>query len=333
MSRQITYLEPILLKTNSPESKSSGFLHSLRDVALDSALFQPFLTALNTQPDTPTRESASKLDAPVTETPFVPLPDGLDSSMYAALGGAFPPGAGQQQPDTPAFSGYWSGVSTNPTSSTTNLNIPIGIINGNSYPQLSAFAYGSDSSLKFFGGSVTNTQPRSETPGVGSSFQTAMIVPEDLASDIQDLLKPDALIARDYALRNDEKGVEPSSCQGKGGWTEFRKTEVGFVLDRAPNKKIFALMNVVHDHEHKERDPINDGEYIWVHNAGSNIFTNLISNQNALQGLKTEWESKVGSYMKGSGWTLISADGTREGSTFMGVCYMYFGEENHKFCD
>ncbi|MCJ1466182.1 hypothetical protein MMC07_004801 [Pseudocyphellaria aurata] len=301
----------------------------IRDVAQDYAWFQPFFEALNTQRDTPTiPESPSDPDVPVMGTSFVPLTNGLGSSMYAALGGG--------QSDTPAFPELQSELSTGSTSPA-NLNIPTGF-NDNSYSQLSTSTPGSGSSLDSFGGSATTSQPGNELPGVGSSFQIATSFPEDLERDVGliaqnplDVLVCTYTLDYDQDSNYDRDGLhsDPDHCSGRGGWSEFKETEVGFVLYRAPGNRILSLMNYLHD-GYREVFTDAKGNHIWEKRYRSDL-AHLFrrSDKYHLQRLKREWNVKVESFMPTT-WTLKSVDGIKDEKTFMDICYYYFND--HTFC-
>ncbi|MCJ1467550.1 hypothetical protein MMC07_006175 [Pseudocyphellaria aurata] len=296
----------------------------IRDLAQGSAWMGsntlPFLT-LNTQPDIATPEFPSNPNTPVTETSFVPSSDALDpfvpssdtvGNIYAALGAASSPGAGQ--PDTREFQ---SGVSTVPTSPT-NLDIP----------QLFASSSGSDSSLISFGGSVTNTQLDNESPDIRSSFQIAMKFPETLEKDLRKLIRGD-LIWCNYVLTADKQSLRWNYCGGQdGGWYEFKNMELGFVLYKAPNQRILSFMNVVNDGHHKQFD--NDGGFTWVVNDNS-LWGQIKSDIGYLQRFKKEWVKKVTTYLP-KPWTLRSEDFIGNERDFMYECLRYF-EKIPKFCD
>ncbi|MCJ1466181.1 hypothetical protein MMC07_004800 [Pseudocyphellaria aurata] len=299
----------------------------IRDVAQDSALFQPFLTALNTPLDTPTRESASNLDASVMEAPFVPLSDGL-GNIYAALCAASSPGL--SRPNTPAFQGFQSGVSTVSTDPTNpiSLNIPVGS-NENSYPPHSASTPGSDSSLDSIVGynSVFDTQPGDESPGIESSFQTAMKLPDHLASDVNRLLAKGGPKVCFYPLSADKKGLKTwdFNCEGTGTWSDFGEQEVGFALYNAGNNRVLSLMNVVHAGYHKVTEDVNNFQTRdrWVSNENT-VFGLGNKDEEVLQSFKKDWIKTVARFLP-KGWRLISEDGIRDESTFKKICSEFFG--------
>ncbi|MCJ1466178.1 hypothetical protein MMC07_004797 [Pseudocyphellaria aurata] len=265
-----------------------------------------FLEALKIQPDTPMPGSPSDAGSPVTEIPpsVYTLSDAVDN-IYAALGGASSPGAGQ--PDTQAFPEFQSRVPTIPTSPT-NLD---GSYDGAAWFHLPALASGSN----FDGTYLPLPAPApsgNNSPGVGSSIQAPTRLPESLAGDVNGLVNGEWTICH-YGLFVDKKGLGRSDCMDKPqGWSSFQTEYVGFVLLNAGNKPIFSLMNVVHNNARRNERDIN----VYIRGALSRI------DEEVLHGFKKDWEETVTSFMP-KGWTLISEDGIKDEQTFKGICSKY----------
>ncbi|MCJ1466185.1 hypothetical protein MMC07_004804 [Pseudocyphellaria aurata] len=291
---------------------TTASLSDARDTSLDTSTDE-----LHPSPGTPPAP-AFPLDQPEN----LPVPVGPGGN-YATLATAFALDA----PDTPAlpkFQSKNSAYTTNPTNPTTF----VGFDGQNLAKLTSASASGTDTLLNSFGDTYTipNTQS-----GIGTSVETAMKLPETLDSQVRSIAKGEYAFCF-WVLSDDKKGIDTvgvQNCDDSRSWDDFTKlfksTSPGFALYNINQNTILSLMNVVHDCEIKNRDPLLNYVY-WEPEDQFGC-----SDRGTLKGLEPGWVNAVEGILSmiskdlpdAEKWHLVSEDRIGDDKWLETLCKRY----------